>query len=143
MVQPIKAKNRGEINNPCNPVRICNSLDVEIGDRTATAPAHCNRSVAHYSDPMHAYLLVAIGGGIGAMGRYGLAELTRRLVGTGFPIATMSANIFGGLLMGFLIGALSGQAEAQSLRLFIGVGILGGFTTFSAFSLEAMIMLED
>jgi CrcB protein len=143
LCESTKTKRPLKINNLCNSVRICNSWAVAMDEFTNTAPAHCNRRLAHYSDPMHAYLLVAVGGGIGAMGRFGLAELTRRFFGVGLPVATLSTNVLGGLLMGLLIGALSGQGDTQSLRLFLGVGVLGGFTTFSAFSLEAMIMLEE
>ena len=68
-----------------------------------------------------------------------------RLYGPGFPLGTFLANIIGGLLMGLLMGWLIREAPegSNSIRLFVGVGVLGGFTTFSAFSLEAMRMLES
>lgn len=63
---------------------------------------------------------------------------------SGWPWATMSVNVIGGLLMGLLVGWLShrGSAGNEQIRLFLGVGLLGGFTTFSAFSLEVMLMLQ-
>lgn len=91
---------------------------------------------------MQSYLLIALGGGIGAIGRHGLGQLTLRAFGPGFPYGTMAANIIGGLLMGLLAGWLATKDGGQNLRLFLGVGLLGGFTTFSAFSLDAWLMLE-
>lgn len=93
---------------------------------------------------MTSFLTVAFGGAIGASARHGLGMLTLRMFGPGFPIGTLLANIFGGLLMGILMGWLLREmpSNANSIRLFAGVGVLGGFTTFSAFSLDAMRMLE-
>ena len=91
---------------------------------------------------MQAYLLVALGGGIGAMGRHGLGQLTLRAFGPGFPVGTLAANVLGGLLMGLLVGWLATKDGGHNLRLLLGVGLLGGFTTFSAFSLQAFMMLE-
>jgi len=89
-------------------------------------------------------LTVAAGGALGASARYGLSVLMLGLFGPGFPVGTLLANIFGGFLMGLLMGWLASHSPegANSIRLFAGVGILGGFTTFSAFSLEAMRMIE-
>lgn len=94
---------------------------------------------------MTRFLLVAIGGGLGAMARYGLGLAAGRLApGATWPWATLTANIAGGLLMGLLTGwlALKAGAGQESIRLFAAVGVLGGFTTFSAFSLEAALMIE-
>jgi CrcB protein len=93
---------------------------------------------------MYNLLLVAVGGALGASGRYGLSTLTLRHFGPGFPVGTLAANIIGSALMGFLVGwlAFKGAEASQSFRLFLGVGLLGGFTTFSAFSLESFLMLE-
>jgi fluoride exporter len=89
------------------------------------------------------YLLVFIGGGLGSMARYGLSALGMRLVGQGFPWPTLFINILGSALMGALMGWLATQGSApQSLRLFIATGILGGFTTFSTFSLETVLLYE-
>ncbi|MEM9600045.1 MAG: CrcB family protein, partial [Pseudomonadota bacterium] len=60
----------------------------------------------------------------------------------GFPYGTMAVNVMGGLLMGLLAGWLMTKDGGQNMRLFLGVGLLGGFTTFSAFSLDAWQMLE-
>ena len=94
---------------------------------------------------MTRFLLVAIGGGLGAMARYGLGLAVGRLApGAAGPWATLTANVAGGLLMGLLVGwlALRAGAGQESIRLFAAVGVLGGFTTFSAFSLEAALMIE-
>ncbi len=88
--------------------------------------------------------LVALGGAIGASFRHLVNVLALRLLGPGFPVGTLSVNVLGGFLMGGLAGflALRYQGGGQGLRLFLGTGILGGFTTFSAFSLEAATMIE-
>lgn len=89
------------------------------------------------------YLLVFIGGGLGSMARYGLSAFGMRLVGQGFPWPTLVINILGSALMGALMGWLATQGSApQSLRLFIATGVLGGFTTFSTFSLETVLLYE-
>lgn len=90
-------------------------------------------------------LLVALGGAIGASARYGLGLAAVRLApNAAWPWGTFLANVVGGLLMGLLAGwlALKGGAEQETFRLFAAVGVLGGFTTFSAFSLETVLMIE-
>ena len=90
-------------------------------------------------------LLVALGGAIGASARYGLGLAALRLApNAAWPWGTFLANVVGGLLMGLLAGwlALRGGAEQETIRLFAAVGVLGGFTTFSAFSLETVLMIE-
>ena len=93
---------------------------------------------------MQTLLLVAIGGGTGAVLRYLLGVQALRALGSGWPYGTLAANILGGLLMGVLAGwlALRGGADQERWRLLLGVGALGGFTTFSAYSLELALMLE-
>ncbi len=90
---------------------------------------------------MDRFLIVAAGGSLGAVARYGLGRL---LPATGWPWATLSVNVVGGLLMGVLTGwlAFRGGHNAEGVRLFAAVGLLGGFTTFSAFSLETALMIE-
>lgn len=86
-------------------------------------------------------LIVAAGGALGAVARYGVGRL---LPATGWPWPTLTVNLVGGLLMGLLAGwlAFRGGEQAETLRLFAAVGLLGGFTTFSAFSLETALMIE-
>ncbi len=89
--------------------------------------------------------LVFLGAGIGGVVRFlvGLAAL--RLVGAAFPWGTLAINIVGSCLMGIVVGALAFRPEAewiQPVRLFLTTGVLGGFTTFSAFSLETVLLWE-
>jgi len=85
----------------------------------------------------------ALGGAIGASGRYLVGLLAVRLLGLGFPYGTFIVNILGAFLMGLLIEALALRFNgAQELRIFLATGVLGGFTTFSAFSLEVATMIE-
>jgi len=94
---------------------------------------------------MKAFLLVGCGGALGAMARYGLGLIcTRFEAGGGWPWATFSVNLTGGLLIGLVTGWITykAQVDGEKVRLFVVVGVLGGFTTFSAFSLELVQMLE-
>ena len=93
---------------------------------------------------MSGILYVALGGALGASGRYGLGLFVDRLSGSGFSYGTMSANILGSFAMGILVAWLAAKGTgSETARLFIGVGLLGGFTTFSSFSLDAMNLLRD
>lgn len=89
-------------------------------------------------------LLVMIGGALGALARYQFGHMAGRLMGSGWPWGTLGVNIIGGLAMGLLAGWLArhGSVGGEQARLLLGVGVLGGFTTFSAFSLEAALMIE-
>jgi CrcB protein len=88
--------------------------------------------------------LVGAGGALGAMARYLAGQTFLRLFGPAQPyLATLIVNVTGGLLMGLLVGLLALKLnDAERWRLLLGVGVLGGFTTFSAFALEAVGMLE-
>jgi len=93
---------------------------------------------------MKPILLVMVGGGGGAVLRYLLGRaLSVQAASSALPVSTFATNILGGLLMGLLVGWLTLRADADSdLQLLLGVGLLGGFTTFSAFSLEMAQMIE-
>jgi CrcB protein len=90
-------------------------------------------------------LLVAVGGAFGSVMRYLTGVLAGRTLGLNFPYGTLSVNLIGGLLMGVLIGVLAfrGGADQERWRVFIGIGVLGGYTTFSSFSLEVARMVES
>ena len=93
---------------------------------------------------MYPFLLVGIGGGIGAMSRYGFSLLVGRFWPLGFPLATMLINIIGSMAMGLLVGWLAKAMPSWAAegRLFVAVGVLGGFTTFSSFSLDTIALVE-
>jgi CrcB protein len=89
-------------------------------------------------------IFVLLGGAIGAGFRYQISAVAMRNLGSHFPWGTWIINLLGGLLMGILAGSLAKQFtpdQGEPLRLLLGVGVLGGFTTFSAFSLETANML--
>ena len=90
-------------------------------------------------------LLVAIGGALGSMARYGVGLGAARLFpASAWPWGTLTVNVVGGLAMGLLVGWMGLRAGSgqETLRVFATVGLLGGFTTFSAFSLETVQMVE-
>lgn len=88
-------------------------------------------------------LYVAAGGAIGAAARYLMAGAVQRLAGGAFPWGTLAVNILGALIMGLIVAAVARFWNMSGdLRLFLTTGILGGFTTFSAFSLETGLMIE-
>ena len=87
-------------------------------------------------------LLVMAGGALGAGARWMVGRWAVQAFGPGFPWGTLGVNLAGGLLMGLLVGVMAARGGSEAARLFVGVGVLGGFTTFSAFSLEMVLMLE-
>ena len=89
------------------------------------------------------YLIVFAGAGIGGALRHGVNLASERFFGAGFPYGTMIVNILGSLLMGLLAGYFAARTGIpQHVRLFLTTGVLGGFTTFSAFSLDAALLIE-
>jgi CrcB protein len=86
-------------------------------------------------------LQVALGGAIGASARYMTNVAVMRLIGPGFPWGTVVANVVGSCLMGMLVVVLANK-DATRLAPFLMTGVLGGFTTFSAFSLDALTLFE-
>ncbi|MCY4192665.1 MAG: fluoride efflux transporter CrcB, partial [Rhodospirillaceae bacterium] len=92
---------------------------------------------------MKMLLAVALGGAIGAVARYGVGVWTGRVLGHGFPWATILVNVTGSLILGLLISymALRTQFPAE-WRAFLAVGVLGAFTTFSTFSLDATTLMQ-
>ena len=103
------------------------------------------RGAAHVatSPAMPNLILVMLGGAAGAGLRYEVGRLTLRQLGYGFPWGTLSVNLVGGLLMGLLAGALTGiDMMSRPAWMLLGVGVLGGFTTFSAFSFDLFFMIQ-
>lgn len=85
-------------------------------------------------------LLVALGGAMGSAARYGVGLAAARVFGAAFPWGTLIVNVVGGFAMGALAARMGPSTE--NLRLLLGVGVLGGFTTFSAFSLDTLRLME-
>jgi CrcB protein len=89
------------------------------------------------------YVIVFVGAGLGGALRHGINLLAARIAGTDFPYGTLVINVLGSFLMGVIVEYLGLRLElSQNVRLFLTTGILGGFTTFSAFSLEAALLYE-
>ena len=87
-------------------------------------------------------LLVMAGGAVGAGARYLTGQAAFHALGAGWPWGTLIVNVTGGLLMGLLVGALARVGAGESWRVLLGVGVLGGFTTFSSFTLELVTMAQ-
>ncbi|MCH2096057.1 MAG: fluoride efflux transporter CrcB [Rhodobacteraceae bacterium] len=90
---------------------------------------------------LNTLIQVALGGAVGASGRYLTGVMALRLMGPGFPWGTVAVNVLGSFAMGFLVVALA-QFGGQRFTPFLMTGVLGGFTTFSAFSLDAVALYE-
>jgi fluoride exporter len=89
------------------------------------------------------YLIVFLGGGIGAALRHGVNILSAMLLGTAFPFATLFENVSGSLAMGLLAGYFAFRGGiSQHWQLFLTTGILGGYTTFSTYSLDVALLYE-
>ena len=87
------------------------------------------------------FLLVFIGGGLGAMARYFVTTNLAGKLGS-FPLGTFAANILGSFFMGLVVGIIAGRASLENFRLLAAVGFLGGFTTFSTFSAETLNLIQ-
>ncbi|MDE2149456.1 MAG: fluoride efflux transporter CrcB [Gammaproteobacteria bacterium] len=93
---------------------------------------------------MQSYLAVALGGIVGCCARYGMTQLVQTIYGRSFPLATLSINVLGSFLMGFLFfETLERLTIDPLLRTAILTGGLGGFTTFSTFMVESLLLVED
>ena len=90
---------------------------------------------------MH-WALVFIGGGLGSLARHGINRAGLALLGPGFPWWTLTVNVAGSFLIGLLAGLFGALETGHGARLFLITGFLGGFTTFSAFSLDALTLWE-
>lgn len=89
------------------------------------------------------YLIVFLGGGVGSTCRYGVNMLSTRWFGTGFPVGTLSINLFAALLMGMVVEfAFTKGNLSPHLKLLLTTGLLGGFSTFSAFALEIVELFQ-
>ena len=89
------------------------------------------------------YLWVAIGGGIGAMARYGVAQWTGNRFGWTFPWGTLAVNVTGSLAIALVMTVLLARGADPIWRLLLVTGVLGGYTTFSAFSFETLALFES
>jgi fluoride exporter len=89
-------------------------------------------------------LLIALGGAIGTVGRYLFSGFAHRISNTiVFPVGTLTVNLLGSFLIGLLWGWFENSVLSPPLRSFLFIGILGGFTTFSSFSLETINLMRD
>lgn len=92
---------------------------------------------------MATWLAIFLGAGVGGVLRHGVNTLSVRLMGDGFPFGIAFINVSGSLLMGLIAGWLAHRGQAsETARLFLTTGILGGYTTFSAFSLDAALLYQ-
>lgn len=93
---------------------------------------------------MNSYLLVFLGGGIGSMLRLGVYRLTRLWLSPDFPWGTLAVNVIGGFAAGLVTGWLAARSPGtgENTALFLMTGVLGGFTTFSAFSVDALQLIQ-
>ena len=92
---------------------------------------------------MRELLLVAGGGALGSVARYGIGEWTRARFGESFPWGTLAVNVTGSLLLGLVLGLALAGRTSRSARAFVGAGFMGAFTTFSTFSCETYALVES
>jgi fluoride exporter len=96
---------------------------------------------------VHPYIWIAVGGALGSMARYWFTGVAARLFGETFPWGTLLINILGSFVIGFFV-ALTNQETGRyivdpNIRAFVTVGLCGGFTTFSAFSLQTLVLMQE
>ncbi|KQN29045.1 putative fluoride ion transporter CrcB [Sphingomonas aurantiaca] len=91
---------------------------------------------------MFPLLYVMVGGAVGSGARYLTGRAMTALLGPDYPFGTLAVNLIGGLLMGVLVGVLARNTASEAWRLLLAVGVLGGFTTFSSFSLDVVTLIE-
>jgi CrcB protein len=92
---------------------------------------------------MFSLFIVMLGGAVGSGARYLTGKAMLALFGPPFPFGTLAVNLIGGFAMGLLVGVLARMAvPTENWRLLLGVGVLGGYTTFSAFSLDVVTMMQ-
>ncbi|MDH5675140.1 MAG: fluoride efflux transporter CrcB [Myxococcales bacterium] len=90
------------------------------------------------------WLLIGLGGAVGTLMRYGLTLALAKTAGTAFPFGTLLANALGSFLLGVVAEAFAGASlGGTDYRLILGVGVMGGFTTYSSFNLETLRMVEQ
>jgi CrcB protein len=88
------------------------------------------------------YLWVAVGGAIGSVARYGVGQWTSSVLGDAFPWGTLIVNVVGSFIIGAVTALAASDGLSDNMRLFIAVGICGGFTTFSAFSMQTLALMQ-
>jgi CrcB protein len=109
-----------------------------------TPPWASAREDFHLSEIVRVLALVIfLGAGIGGLTRYGVGVWTQGVVGPAFPWGTLVVNVTGSLLLTFIYVLLEGTAGSPEWRAFLGIGVCGGYTTFSTFSYETMRLLQD
>lgn len=92
---------------------------------------------------MKLVLAIALGGAVGAVGRYFVASRMLQWLGTGFPWGTFTVNVLGSVALGVLVGVMTHSwSPSPEMRSFLVVGLFGAFTTFSAFSLDTILLVE-
>lgn len=92
---------------------------------------------------MQILVMIALGGALGAVARYGLGGWVHGWAGAGFPWGTLVVNVTGSLFLGLTVRVLEGLAAGPGWRAFLAIGVAGGFTTFSTFGYEAHALLQD
>lgn len=104
-------------------------------------PEHREKAVTNV---LATYSVIAIGGAIGACLRFAIGEWMLHLFGRAFPFGTLLVNILGSFVIGLLYGLLiTEQIAPNPWRIFIGIGVLGAFTTFSTFSMDTVLLLQQ